>query len=148
MNKIKQISILVLFLFAPAVAFAGDYYTGSGDAAIRGYDVVAYFKENKPVKGSSDFSYKYDDAVWRFASAENLNDFKASPEKYVPQYGGYCSYAMSTYGSKVKVDPYQFTVKDDKLYLNYNARVSTKFKKDIDKHITQADKNWKKASAE
>ncbi len=150
MNKIKQISIFALFLFAPAVTFAGDYYTGSskatirGDAAIKGYDVVAYFKENKAVKGSADFSYEHDGAVWRFASAENLNDFKASPARYAPKYGGYCAYAMSSYGKKVKVDPTQFTVKDDKLYLNFNARFSTKFKNDIDKHITQADENWEK----
>ncbi len=140
------LSLISLCLLASTSAMASDYYTGRGDAVIKGYDVVAYFKENKAVKGSPDFSYEYDGAVWRFASAENLNDFKAAPEQYIPQYNGYCAYAMSAFGDKVRINPKQFVVTDGKLYLNFNPGTSKKFSKDIDNHISQADKNWEKFS--
>lgn len=143
----KILLTLMLFCFSSPL-LADDFYTGRGSAAIKGYDVVAYFKQGEAVKGSSEFTHDYKGVTWQFASAANLDDFKAAPDRYIPQYGGYCAYAMSLYSKKVKIDPKQFTVKDDKLYLNYNTGISKKFNADIDNHITQADANWAKVAAE
>jgi YHS domain-containing protein len=63
--------------------------------AIKGYDPVAYFTDAKPVEGNGDFTFEWNGAKWRFANAEHLAAFKAAPEKYAPQYGGYCAWAVS-----------------------------------------------------
>ena len=148
MKKILLSLLLISMSFL--VNAEEDYFTGAlfSSAAIKGYDVVAYFTEQQAVKGKEDFSYEYKGVVWQFASAENLAAFEASPQKYLPQYGGYCAYAMATYGDKVKVDPEQFTVKEGKLYLNYSRGISKKFRADIDSHIVQADENWLKIVAQ
>ena len=122
-----------------------DYFTGLfSSSAIKGYDAVAYFTQDKAVKGSAEFRHEYEDVEWRFSSAENLALFKATPEKYVPQYNGYCAYAMSVYGDKVKVDPTQYVIKDGKLYLNFSAKYNQDFRSDLDNHIKSANQNWHK----
>ena len=100
------------------------------DTAINGYDTVAYFTQSKAVKGSDGFVVQWKEAKWKFASQANLDLFRASPEKYAPQYGGYCAYGVAN-GNLVKVDPDQFTVLDGKLYLNYDADIQQAWKKDI-----------------
>jgi YHS domain-containing protein len=57
--------------------------------AVKGYDVVADFTLGESTEGDSDFSYEGQGATWRFANAGHLEAFKADPEKYAPQYGGY-----------------------------------------------------------
>ena len=79
-----------------------------------------------------------DGRKWKFSSQANLDLFKSKPEKYAPQYGGYCAYGV-TQGSLVKVEPEQFTVRDDKLYLNYDASVQAKWLKDPAGYINDAD---------
>jgi len=119
-------------------------YSGGRDrAAIRGYDPVAYFTENKPVKGSKQFSLTHNGAKWLFSSKENLEKFKENAEKYTPQYGGYCAYAVST-GSTASIKPEFFTIYDDKLYLNYSKSVHNKWSKSKDDYIQEADANWPK----
>ncbi len=106
-----------------------------------GYDVVAYFTESKPVKGSDDFSTQYKKAEWHFASAANLQAFQANPEKYAPQYGGYCAYAVAL-NSTASGDPLQWSVVDKKLYLNYDADVQIRWNADRDNFIVKSEKNW------
>ena len=78
-----------LFIFtSPAMAFDEVNATFFG-VAIKGYDTVAYHTENRALKGKSEFYYKWNDAKWYFASAENRDLFAADPERYAPQYGGY-----------------------------------------------------------
>ncbi len=108
------------------------------DTAINGYDTVAYFTVGKPVKGLDNFATDWMGAKWKFASQANLDLFKASPEKYAPQYGGYCAYGV-TQGYLVKVDPDQFTIRDGKLYLNYDAGVQAKWAQDPSGYIKEAD---------
>jgi YHS domain-containing protein len=109
--------------------------------AINGYDTVAYFTANKAVKGLDNLAYDWKGAKWKFATAANLDLFKANPEKYAPQYGGYCAYGV-TQGYLVKVDPEQFTVRDNKLYLNYDADVQAKWLKDVPGYIGSADQKF------
>jgi YHS domain-containing protein len=111
------------------------------DGAIRGYDPVSYFTESKPVKGDKQFSTEFNGATWCFSSEENMNAFKASPEKYAPQFGGYCAYAVSQ-NYTYETDPNAFTIVDDKLYLNYNLKTSEEWNSKRDEYIKLANTNW------
>jgi YHS domain-containing protein len=109
--------------------------------AIKGYDPVAYFIANRPIKGREEFSTQYQGAKWLFSSKENLDLFLSNPEKYTPQYGGYCAYGVAT-ENLVSIEPDKFTLKNGKLYLNYDADVQSKWLKDPDKYIADADKKF------
>ena len=111
--------------------------------AIKGYDPVAYFTEHKPVEGDKAFEYLWQDAKWRFASEANRAAFKAAPQKYAPQYGGYCAWAVSQ-GYTAGIDPTAWRIVDGKLYLNYSADVQKKWQMDIPGLIKKADANWPK----
>lgn len=113
----------------------------SGGFAIRGYDPVAYFVSDKAMKGSEDFEYTHMDTVFRFANAENLELFKANPEKYTPQYGGYCAWAVS-FGATASTQPTAWTIVDDKLYLNYSRSIRRQWLADQANRIELADQNW------
>lgn len=152
MSSIKKIAqwplLLLLSFFIHSTAFAIDpIHQNLFGSAIDGYDPVAYFKESKAVEGSNDFVHEWNDAKWYFSSAENKADFVAEPEKYAPQYGGYCAWAVSQ-GSSAPTDPKAWKIEDGKLYLNYNQDVQTTWLKDIPGHIKSADKNWPSILAE
>lgn len=146
-SVIATITLLSLLVMDSAFAVKPIYSGGRDRAAIRGYDPVAYFTENKPVKGSKDFSLTHNGAKWFFSSQENLETFKANTDKYTPQYGGYCAYAVSS-GSTASIKPEYFTIHDDKLYLNYSKSVYKKWSKDKDDYIQEADANWPKILSE
>jgi YHS domain-containing protein len=133
-------------LLMTTVAFAaamGPVNKDDGGIAVKGYDVIGYFDEKKPVKGSMQFKQEHQGATYLFASAAHRDRFAADPEKYLPQYGGYCAYGMSQ-GHKAPIDPEAWTVIDGHLYLNYNMGVRSTFSKDTGKYIGEADKNWPK----
>jgi YHS domain-containing protein len=109
--------------------------------AIRGYDPVAYFTEQKPVRGSEQFRYSWMGATWLFASAANRDQFAANPAQYAPQYGGYCSYAVSK-GHTASIDPEAWHIVDGKLYLNYSKGVQKTWEKDVPENIQKVDQNW------
>jgi YHS domain-containing protein len=114
--------------------------------AIEGYDPVSYF-DNKPLEGDRKFQHTYRGITYLFASAANLDRFRAAPEKYEPSYGGWCAYAMGEKGEKVEVDPETFKVLDGKLYLFYNSwgnNTLTKWNKNEKALKSQGDQNWKK----
>lgn len=111
--------------------------------AIRGYDTVAYFTQNKPVEGKDEFSTDWSDATWKFSSQEHLDLFVANPEKYAPQYGGYCAYGVAQM-NLVKIEPEEWTILDDKLYLNFNAKLNKAWKKDTAGYIKTADSLFEK----
>ena len=116
------------------------------NGAIRGYDPVAYHTEQRPVEGSAEHTYRWNDAYWHFASADNLELFRQDPERYAPQYGGFCAYAMSK-GYVVSTDPHAWEVVDDKLYLNYSLGVRKTWLKDVPGYVEKADRNWQKKIA-
>lgn len=119
---------------------------GKGGLAIEGYDPVAYFT-GKAEKGDKAISAKFQSATYYFSSAANRQKFLANPNAFLPQYGGWCAYAMGSSGEKVEVDPETFKILDGKLYLFYNAYFNNtlpKWNKDEKNLKAKADFNWKK----
>ena len=116
---------------------------GSAGIAIKGFDPVAYFTAGKATKGSAEHTVKHKGATWRFASAENKALFEADPAKYEPAYGGYCAYGLAQ-GYLVKIEGNAWTIKDGKLYLNYDKGVQRKWEKRPASYIKTADQKWSK----
>ena len=142
-GKLYAIALLAGLLFGIAgIATAQQVFVDKG-AAIKGYDPVAYFIDGKPVAGSPQFTHSWNGAEWRFASAANRDKFAAEPEKYAPQYGGFCAYGLSQ-GYKVKIEPDAWRIVDGKLYLNYDKSVQQTWVKDVPGYIAKADANWPK----
>jgi len=117
---------------------SGGIFSHSTGVAIMGYDPVAYFTDSRPVKGSEKFVYVWKAAKWEFASQEHLDKFRADPEKFAPQYGGYCAYGVAK-DNLIEIDPNAWTVLDGKLYLNYTSDTQKKWLVDKPGFIKQAD---------
>jgi YHS domain-containing protein len=109
--------------------------------AIQGYDPVAYFTDNKALKGSTKFSSEYDGAKYLFASAEHKVLFDGDPAKYAPAYGGYCGYAASI-NRLSPISPEWFQIKDGKLILQHNKKAFDLFNKELRANALKADSNW------
>ena len=139
MKRTLIIAALIAFGIQ-AKAQKSEIYVSDGKA-INGYDAVAFFTQSKPVKGSNNFSFDWQGAKWLFANAEDLAAFKADPEKYAPQYGGYCAYGTSQ-GHKAPTKVETWTVLNNKLYFNYNKQVKELWSKNRDSLIVIADKMW------
>lgn len=134
------LSIVAFFITSIAYSQKSEVFA-TDDGAIRGFDPVAYFTENKPVKGKEEHKLEWNGQWWYFSSDTNLAVFKASPETYAPQYGGYCAYGMSR-GYKATTDPYAWSIVDKKLYLNYSRGVQEEWNKQRQHFIQKADQNW------
>ncbi len=124
-----------------------DYNVDSDNVALHGYDTVAYFTEGKPVKGSTDFEQVWQDARWQFASATNRDLFTADPDRYAPQYGGYCAGGLSV-GEFADTDPGAWTIVDGKLYLNTTKELRDAWRKAPEAHVANANYNWENNRAE
>lgn len=112
--------------------------------AIGGYDVVAYHTEGLAKKGNATKSYLWQEVDWYFVSDENKALFMASPEKFIPQYGGYCAYAISK-GVTAGSNSESWIIEKDKLYFLGNDQVKTSWvNEQEDGIINKADKNWLK----
>jgi len=140
--SIRTLLLAVSLLITPQ-AFAVDAIntTFFGNLAIEGYDPVAYFTQNKAVEGNEKYQTKWMDANWRFSTVKNLTLFKENPEKYAPQYGGYCAYAVSQ-NSVAGIKPELFTIHNSKLYLNYNRNINKKWRQDRGQYIIDANQYW------
>jgi YHS domain-containing protein len=125
------------------IAESEIYTSFFSNSAVGGHDTVAYFSDQKPVKGLDEYRTTYKGAKWYFSSQKNLEMFTANPEKYAPQYGGYCAWAVAE-GDTAKGDPLHWTLHDDKLYLNYDETIKNRWLKNVDDFITRADANWPK----
>ncbi|MBL0182697.1 MAG: YHS domain-containing protein [Chitinophagaceae bacterium] len=130
-----------------AGALRKKHFNLDNGIAIQGYDPVAYFTENKAIKGKKDMAVYHQGVTYYFSSPGNKELFKANPSKYEPEYGGWCAYAMGEKGEKVSVDPETFKILNGKLYLFYN-RFFTNTLKDWNKNEaslkSKADVNWPK----
>ena len=140
---------LALTCSLPALA-DGRVNTGYfGGVAINGYDTVAYFLDNKAVKGSEKYSYDWLGTPWYFASEAHRELFKENPAKYAPQYGGYCAGEVADTGSvTVNIDPEAFAIVDGKLYITYDKVHTQDFAAHINDAAPKADANWPKKEAE
>lgn len=139
---LSRLFAAVALLCLSHVALAQDVNTGwFSDVAIKGYDPVAYFTDNRAVKGSKQHSFRWREARWLFANAENRQRFADNPERYAPQYGGFCAWAVA-HGDRADIDPEQFTVHEGRLFLNYNARIQQQWSADKVRLIDAADAQW------
>jgi YHS domain-containing protein len=109
--------------------------------AIDGYDPVAYFVDGRPLRGRAEIEHVWNGTRYRFATEANRERFVKSPEAFVPQYGGFCAYAVSR-GYTADIDPLAWRIVDGKLYLNYSPRVQRTWEEDVSGNILRADANW------
>ncbi|NVJ89413.1 MAG: hypothetical protein HWD82_08235 [Flavobacteriaceae bacterium] len=139
--------IIIVFLLVTTAVFSQqiDYNTKKGFVA-EGFDVVSYFTQKSPVEGKNKFQVTFENAKFKFASQENLKLFNANPKKYIPQYGGYCAYAMAVKKTKMNIDAEQYEIRDGKLYLFYSSWFGSKLKDwqegETKKLQSKADINW------
>jgi YHS domain-containing protein len=110
-----------------------------------GYDPVAFFTDNKPVKGDPAIKFTHDNATYYFASQQHLDLFKGNPEKYKPQFGGWCAYAVSL-GRVAPIDVNTFSIVNDRLVIQHNQRAVNGWDKDVQGNLALADKYWPKVS--
>ncbi len=115
--------------------------------AIHGYDTVAYFTEGKPTKGKIEFEHTWQDARWQFASVVNRDLFATNPDRYAPQFGGYCAAGVAL-GEYADVDPEAWTIVDGKLYMISTKENSEFWRKASEAHISYADYNWERNRAQ
>ena len=144
-DLVRAGAFVALIVLATTGAGAEDTAINVDDegVAISGYDPVAYFHGTGAMRGEPRFEASWRDAVWRFANADNLSLFLADPERYAPQYGGWCAYALSQGQYAAEVDAREaYTVRDGKLYLNWSRRVKTRWERDVERRIATADGNW------
>jgi len=142
MNIIKQFllsiaTITALITAAPSFADAStDNVVGAG-----GYDLTTYFSQEKPERGNGHHVSELKGVTYLFATEENKKTFEANPEKFLPQYGGYCAYGVSV-SKKFVADPEQYDIVDGKLYLNLDAKVRSIWLQNVSGRITDANKIW------
>jgi YHS domain-containing protein len=145
MNRRNILSVAAVMLTATQVlAASNEIFTGIVDGVgAGGYDPVSYLQDGGPKMGDAAIVTEWKGAKWQFSSAENFAAFKANPEKYAPQYGGYCAFAVSK-GTTASGDPKVFSVVDGKVYFNLSKDVQTLWQKDIPGNISAANANWPK----
>lgn len=146
MKRILALLAAIAALLAPLPALAAPAAAPAVNAdksgvAMRGYDPVAYFTHGRPVKGSAEHQHQWRGATWRFASAEARDAFAAAPERYAPQFGGYCAWAVSQH-YLAPGDPNYWKIVDGKLYLNANARAKQLWEADQADAIARGHANW------
>lgn len=117
----------------------------SNGVAIQGYDPVAYFTQNMAVKGDASISVEFTGSTYQFSNAENRDLFLANPSKYMPQYGGYCAFAVAN-GALAPIDPEAFTVVNNRLYLNLSKDIRSRWLRDTSGNIAAGDRNWSSLS--
>jgi hypothetical protein len=118
----KALLFAALVVFAASAAADKPQIFRDRAGAIRGFDPVAHFTEGRPVKGSEQYTHAWNGAIWRFSNPDHRDRFAAAPEKYAPQYGGYCAYGVAQ-NYAVSIDPQAWSIVDGELYLNYSKSV-------------------------
>lgn len=148
LTTMKVISLRLAVILAPVLLAAAcaeveaqSVVNTAEGVAIHGYDAVAYHTEGRPVPGNDRFSFQWEGAEWRFASAENRDLFASDPQRYAPAYGGYCAWAVSRNGI-ADIDPSAFVIHNGRLYLNINERFNRRFSSDLAANIQRAEQNW------
>ena len=144
--------LIIFFLFVTASSHAQadqasrirNFNTENG-IALREFDPVSYFNSSRPLKGNSKYYHHHKGITYYFANAENVEEFKKSPDKYEPAYGGWCTYTVALNGDRVKVNPVTYKIIDGRLHLFYNYNGDNrllKWNKDEQKLRAAANRNW------
>ena len=144
----KTISTLLVALIATSASVFAEakksrMAVDSQGVAIQGYDPVAYFKQDKPVKGLPSNQSVYQGAKFYFASAADKKEFDKNPSKYAPTYGGFCVNNLRTKGKLVNGDPNVFFVYKGKLYLCSEKKGAEEFQKNIDQNLDETYDRWR-----
>jgi YHS domain-containing protein len=140
----QTFAICLLSLFVTVAASADSPIVAVNTehgVAVKGYDPVSYFTTGKPTPGLAEFSTTYKGATYRFSSAENRDRFVAAPEKFLPQYGGYCAIAIAL-NQIADIDPDEWAIVNNKLYLNNGFLAQTLWSLDKSGNIARGDHNW------
>jgi YHS domain-containing protein len=146
-NKVNIWSIAVLLILVSFLVSCSKNSDLSADTnpesnAINGYDPVAYFTESKPVPGNENFFYVRNSSKWFFSSKDNMELFMKNPAQYMPQYNGYCAFALRR-NDYINGNPAAWAIVDEKLYLTYNLNIKNAWLQDKEYYISKADSNWK-----
>jgi YHS domain-containing protein len=144
--RLPGVALLMLFIIPMDIATA-KINTGSDGIAVHGHDVVAYFLEGRAVKGTSEFEYAWQDAKWQFSSEANKKLFADNPERYAPQYGGFCAVCLALDSELTDANPKAWTIVDGKLYLNYSMYQRTQWRIRSSTYVKFGDEEWAKATA-
>jgi YHS domain-containing protein len=157
--KTNKLTIVLKFFFAFLLLLtvitgsyaqknSGKYFNNLNEKEVilDGYDAVAFFTDNKPVIGDEKFRVTYEDALYYFASKQHLDVFKRNPEKYKPQFGAWCAYAISL-GRVAPIDVNTFSIVDGRLVLQHNERAVKGWNKDVAGNLSKADKYWPAVSS-
>lgn len=157
--KTNKLTIILKFCFVLFLAFTATsgihaqknnakYFNNLNDKGVilDGYDAVAFFTDNKPVMGNEKLQYSYEGAIYYFASQEHLDLFKGNPEKYKPQFGAWCAYAVSL-GRVAPIDVNTFSIVDGRLVIQHNERAVKGWNKDVAGNLSKADKYWPAVSS-
>jgi YHS domain-containing protein len=151
MKQVCSFFLSFLFAFALQIGISqASVFKDANGIALGGYDIVAYYQLNDAVRGNQEFKASHEDNQYFFSSADNMNLFLATPDKFLPSYGGFCAFAMAMKGAKVPTDPTTFKIRDGKLYLFFNDYYEGKpfntivpWNSNEKEMIQKADANWK-----
>ncbi|MGB0697421.1 MAG: YHS domain-containing (seleno)protein [Rhodospirillaceae bacterium] len=146
-HLLPSLALFGAVAFSSTQALALDAHFIDNEAVVGGYDVVAYHTAGAPTKGSDAYTATYQGATWHFSSAENRDLFVASPAKYAPAYGGWCTAGVSK-GKKVATLPELWAIVDGQLYLNSSqAAHENLFLANTEAVINKGEANWKQIFA-
>ncbi len=141
-DKITKMALTMTVLFVSELVIAGEVNTGYfGNVAIKGYDPVAYFTEQRAVQGTENISHTWLGAEWKFSNEKHKKLFTENPVQYAPQYGGHCSDGIAYGVTTTNIDPEAWRIIDGKLYLNYDQGAAIEIE-EIDGQVAKAEKNW------
>lgn len=143
LSRFIAVLVLTVAIDLPALAAPATINVDKSGLAILGYDPVAYFEMKKPVKGNPAYAAAHGGATYHFLTKRHRRLFVANPDKYVPAYGGWCSYGMR-YGQTSRIDPRSWEIVDGKLYLSLNQGTRAVWRRAMAENITIADALWKK----
>ena len=139
---IRRVAVATVLAIALTTALAAERVNADRTGlAVKGYDVVAYFVDGRPVAGLPAFEHELDGVRYRFASAANRDRFVQEPRRYLPQYGGFCAWAVSR-GYTADTDPLAWRIVDGRLFLNYDRSVQRTWEGDVHGNVAKGDANW------
>jgi YHS domain-containing protein len=141
-NVIKSVTVAATLVMS-SLSFAADIdvNANANDLAIHGYDAVSYFTDSKASKGDHKYTATYKSAIYQFSSEGNREIFQDNPEKFAPQFGGFCAMGVAL-NKKLDTDPTAWKIVDGKLYLNLNKAVQKKWLSDVPAHLETANRVW------